>query len=146
MRGLVPRIHAFLRGKDVDGRDRPGHDERMSHRGCGRHIGGLASRQPRQTRTISREDVMTMRSMSRRHFVGAGAGLTIANFLPGTAPLALAATMEEQTIAAAKKAGAAQVNGMIWSPYFVPMQPVIAEFTKETGIGVGGVQDISIFD
>ena len=54
--------------------------------------------------------------------------------------------MEEQTIAAAKKAGAANVNGMIWSPYYVPMQPVIAEFTKETGIGIGGIQDISIFD
>jgi hypothetical protein len=23
----VPRIHAFLRGKDVDGRDKSGHDE-----------------------------------------------------------------------------------------------------------------------
>src|ERR1041384_4745150 len=89
---------------------------------------------------------MTKRSMSRRRFIGAGAGLTVANFLPGTAPFAFGATMEEQTIAAAKKAGAAQVNGMIWSPYFVPMQPVIAEFTKETGIGIGGVQDISIFD
>jgi hypothetical protein len=27
MRGLVPRIHVFLCGKDVDGRDKPGHDE-----------------------------------------------------------------------------------------------------------------------
>src|SRR5690349_23695022 len=45
-----------------------------------------------------------------------------------------------------EKGWKAQVNGMIWSPYFVPMQPVIAEFTKETGIGIGGVQDISIFD
>jgi hypothetical protein len=27
MRGLVPRIHAFLvLGKDMDGRDKPGHD------------------------------------------------------------------------------------------------------------------------
>src|SRR6266849_4981545 len=89
---------------------------------------------------------MTKSTVSRRTFIEGGVGLTVANFLPGTSPLALAATMEEQTIAAAKKAGAAQVNGMIWSPYFVPMQPVIAEFTKQTGIGVGGVQDISIFD
>ncbi len=35
---------------------------------------------------------------------------------------------------------------MIWSPYLVPMQPVIAEFKKQTGIGIGAVQDISIFD
>ena len=54
--------------------------------------------------------------------------------------------MEEQTITAAKAAGKADVNGMIWSPYLVPMKPVIAEFTKETGIGIGAVQDISIFD
>ena len=72
---------------------------------------------------------MTKSTVSRRTFIEGGVGLTVANFLPGTSPLALAATMEEQTIAAAKKAGAAQVNGMIWSPYFVPMQPVIAEFT-----------------
>src|SRR5690242_21251866 len=81
---------------------------------------------------------MSNLKVSRRGFIEGGLGLTVANFLPGSAPLALAATMEEQTIAAAKKAGAANVNGMIWSPYYVPMQPVIAEFTKETGIGIGG--------
>jgi hypothetical protein len=26
MPGLVPGIHVFLLGKDVDGRDKPGHD------------------------------------------------------------------------------------------------------------------------
>ncbi len=35
---------------------------------------------------------------------------------------------------------------MIWSTYMVPMQPVIAEFKKQTGIGIGSIQDISIFD
>src|SRR6202035_1994713 len=84
--------------------------------------------------------------VSRRAIVEGGIGFTLANFVPGTSPFAFAATMEERTVAAAKQAGAAQVNGMIWSPYFVPMQPVIAAFTKETGIGIGGVQDISIFD
>jgi hypothetical protein len=54
--------------------------------------------------------------------------------------------MEERTVAAAKAAGAADVTGMIWSPYLVPMQPVIADFKKATGIGIGAVQDISIFD
>ena len=52
--------------------------------------------------------------------------------------------MEESTIAAAKAAGAASVNGMIWSPYLVPMQPVIAEFTKQTGIGIGAVQNLDL--
>src|SRR5262249_13594169 len=84
--------------------------------------------------------------LSRRTFVQGSVGLTVANFVPGTTPLAFAATMEEQTVAAAKTVGKADVSGMIWSPYFVPMQPVIAEFTKQTGIGIGGIQDISIFD
>jgi hypothetical protein len=26
MPGLVPGIHVFIAGKDVDGRDKPGHD------------------------------------------------------------------------------------------------------------------------
>ena len=89
---------------------------------------------------------MTKFSISRRTFMEGGIGLTVANLLPGTTPLAFAATMEERTIAAAKTAGAADVSGMIWSPYLVPMQPVIADFKKATGIGVGAVQDISIFD
>ncbi len=89
---------------------------------------------------------MTKSNISRRRFIEGGAGLTVANLIPGTTPLALAASMEERTVAAAKAAGAADVSGMIWSPYLVPMQPVIAEFKKQTGIGVGGVQDISIFD
>jgi multiple sugar transport system substrate-binding protein len=90
---------------------------------------------------------MTQRRISRRSFVGTGLGLTVANFMPFSSPPARAATMEERTVAAAKAAGpAADVSGMIWSPYLVPMQPVIAEFKKQTGIGVGAVQDISIFD
>jgi len=89
---------------------------------------------------------MTKFSVSRRTFVEGGLGLTVANFLPGTMPFASAATMEESTIAAAKSAGPAAVNGMIWSPYLVPMQPVIAEFSKQTNITIGAVQDISIFD
>src|SRR3989337_1744939 len=89
---------------------------------------------------------MTKFSISRRTFMEGGIGLTVANLLPGTTPLAFAATMEERTIAAAKTAGAADVSGMIWSPYLVPMQPVIAEFKKATNITIGAVQDISIFD
>ena len=34
MRGLVPRIHVFVRCQGVDGRDKPGHDEfSWSHKG-----------------------------------------------------------------------------------------------------------------
>jgi ABC-type glycerol-3-phosphate transport system substrate-binding protein len=85
-------------------------------------------------------------NISRRKFIEGGVGLTVANFMPGTTPLAFAASLEERTIAAAKTVGGADVSGMIWSPYLVPMQPVIAEFKQQTGIGVGAVQDISIFD
>src|SRR5262245_40942010 len=95
-------------------------------------------------RGFVREDSMSR--ISRRTAIQGGVGLTIANFLPGTTPLARAASMEERTIAAGKAAGAVDVTGMIWSPYLVPMQPVAAEFKKQTGIGVGAVQDISIFD
>ena len=35
---------------------------------------------------------------------------------------------------------------MIWSNYYVPMQPAMQEFKQLTGIGVGSIQDISIFD
>jgi multiple sugar transport system substrate-binding protein len=89
---------------------------------------------------------MTGPKFSRRSVLQGSVGLTIANFLPGTTRFAHAATMEESTIAAAKTVQASDVNGMIWSPYLVPMQPVIADFKKATGIGVGAVQDISIFD
>jgi ABC-type glycerol-3-phosphate transport system substrate-binding protein len=89
---------------------------------------------------------MMVKRISRRSFVGGGVGLTVANFTPFSPMRAFAASMEESTVAAGKAAGAADVSGMIWSPYLVPMQPVIAEFKKQTGIGVGAVQDISIFD
>jgi ABC-type glycerol-3-phosphate transport system substrate-binding protein len=87
-----------------------------------------------------------MGRISRRHFVGGSVGLTVANFLPFGPKHALAQSMEDRVVAAGKAAGTADVTGMIWSPYLVPMQPVIADFKKQTGIGLGAIQDISIFD
>jgi len=84
--------------------------------------------------------------ITKRTFMEGGIGLSVASFVPGGFERAFAATLEERTVTAAKAAGAADVTGMIWSPYLVPMQPVIAEFKKQTGIGIGAVQDISIFD
>jgi hypothetical protein len=46
---------------------------------------------------------MSRSSFSRRTFLQGSVGLTVANFAPGTTPFALAATMEEQTIAARKQ-------------------------------------------
>src|SRR5437016_14329523 len=68
-----------------------------------------------------REETMTMSNISRCRLIEGGVGLTVANLIPGTTPFALAASMEERTVAAAKAAGAADVSGMIWSPYLVPM-------------------------
>ena len=58
------------------------------------------------------------------------------------------AAAEEDRIAAAANAIAekADINGMIWSNYMVPMQPAAGRFQEATGIGVGNIQDISIFD
>ena len=91
---------------------------------------------------------MTVARITRRVFMEGGLGLTILNLMPFSKfSQALAqGTPEERVIAAAKGLNATDVTGIIWSPYLVPMQPVIADFKKATGIGVGAVQDISIFD
>ncbi len=90
---------------------------------------------------------MSAAMLSRRRFVEAGLGLTIANFVPnGRFPLAHAAAEDDRIVAAAKPLGAADIRGMIWSNYYVPMTPAMEEFKKLTGIGVASIQDISIFD
>jgi multiple sugar transport system substrate-binding protein len=91
---------------------------------------------------------MSVAKITKRVFLEGGLTLTIANLLPfSNFSRAFAqGTPEERVVAAAKGLGPQDVTGIIWSPYLVPMQPVIAEFKKQTGIGVGGVQDISIFD
>jgi multiple sugar transport system substrate-binding protein len=86
--------------------------------------------------------------VTKRTLLQGGLSLTIGNFLPfSNFTRAFAQpSPEERVIAAAKGLGAQDLTGIIWSPYLVPMQPVIAEFKKATGIGVGAVQDITIFD
>ena len=91
---------------------------------------------------------MRIGKVTKRQFMQGGLGLTVANLVPfGAFDRALAqASMEDRIVAAAKPVGAADVRGMIWSNYFVAMQPPIEEFKKLTGIGVGNIQDITIFD
>ena len=85
--------------------------------------------------------------ITRRYFVQGGLGFTVASFVPwGGFPRAFAATPEERIAAAAKPLGKTDVRGMIWSNYYIPMTPSMEEFRKQTGIGVGSIQDISIFD
>jgi len=84
---------------------------------------------------------------SRRALMGGGMALTMASFVPFKGiRQAFAAEEDDRIVAAAKPLGAADLRGMIWSPYYVPMQPAMQEFKQLTGIGVGSIQDISIFD
>ena len=84
--------------------------------------------------------------ISRRNVLQGATAFTIANAVPGGFGRAFAAEEEDRIVAAAKSAGGADLNGMIWSNYFVGMQPSMERFREATGIGVGGIQDISIFD
>ena len=79
-------------------------------------------------------------------FTAGGLTFTVASFLPYGSKPAFAAAEDDRIVAAAKPLGAADLRGMIWSNYYVPMQPAMQEFKKLTGIGVGSIQDISIFD
>jgi multiple sugar transport system substrate-binding protein len=83
--------------------------------------------------------------ISRRWFLKRGLELTVLSMLP-YAPRAFAQTENDRIIAAAKGLGKTDLRGMIWSNYYIPMQPSMEEFRKATGIGVGAIQDISIFD
>ncbi len=84
--------------------------------------------------------------VTRRHFMQGGLTFTVASFLPFNRFRAFGGSMEDDIVAAAKSAGQGDVKGMIWSNYYVPMTPSMEEFKKRTGIGVGSIQDISIFD
>ncbi len=86
-------------------------------------------------------------NITRRRLLEGGLGLTVANFMPWSASRGRSRrTRTTAIVAAAKPLGAAELRGMIWSNYYVPMQPAMEEFKKLTGIGVGSIQDISIFD
>jgi multiple sugar transport system substrate-binding protein len=90
---------------------------------------------------------MTKGGISRRRFMEGGLTFTALSALPyGGFSRAFAQSVEDQIVAAAKPLGNTDIRGMIWSNYFVPMQPAMEEFRKLTGIGVGSIQDISIFD
>jgi len=89
---------------------------------------------------------MSKSTVSRRNLLKGGLGLTVLNTVPFARSAFAQADENDRIVAAAKKIGKTDVRGMIWSNYYIPMQPSMEEFRKLTGIGVGGVQDISIFD
>lgn len=89
---------------------------------------------------------MSDHGLHRRTFIRAGmaAALTGPWVLrhPGRAE---AGPEEDNIVTAAKKAGGAELNGMIWSLYYRNMERLSDEFKGLTGIGVKNIQDISIF-
>lgn len=87
---------------------------------------------------------MTIKA-TRRHIVKGSLTFTVASMVPGARAFAQAPDEQGRIVAAAGKAGA-QLKGMIWAPYYNPMRPVLGDLKTGTGIEVGSIQDISIFD
>lgn len=85
-----------------------------------------------------------MNSITRRSVVGGGLSMAALG-AAGLPRLAFAATENESIVAAAKGLGGGNLKGMIWSNYYVAMTPSMERFKQATGIGVGSIQDISIF-
>lgn len=82
----------------------------------------------------------------RRNLLKSGLSVAALSGLPlGGLQRVMAASEEQLIIDAAKKAGGADLNGMIWSLYYRNMKRLSEEFKKASGTGVGKIQDISIF-
>lgn len=89
---------------------------------------------------------MSDHGLPRRTFIRAGLAAALAGPWVLRHPRAAEAGPEEDAIVkAAKKAGPADLNGMIWSLYYRNMQRLSDEFKSLTGIGVKNIQDISVF-
>jgi len=85
---------------------------------------------------------MTRQSLHRRRVLQGGLGAAALGATPfGRA--ALAAEEGDTIIAAAKDIGKTELKAIMWSNYFVPMQPPIAEFQKATGITISSIKDLS---
>ncbi|MEK6710689.1 MAG: extracellular solute-binding protein [Nitrospinota bacterium] len=85
--------------------------------------------------------------LSRRTFLrGAAAAAATGPWVLRFRGVAEAGPLEDRIIAAAKKAGPADLNGMIWSLYYRNMKRLSDEFKEKAGVGVKDIQDISIFD
>lgn len=83
---------------------------------------------------------------TRRGMIKAGLTAAATGMLPmGMFGNAWAAAEDDRIVAAAKAAGGADLNGMIWSLYYRNMSNIADDFKAKTGIGVKSIQDISIF-
>jgi hypothetical protein len=69
--------------------------------------------------------------ITRRQIVKGGVGLSLLSTVP-YARNVFAQTENDRIVAAAKPLGKVDVRGMIWSNYYIPMQPSMEEFRKST--------------
>ena len=85
---------------------------------------------------------MTHHPLPRRRVLQGGLGLAALG-AAGLGRSALAAEEGDAIIAAAKGIGKTDLKAIMWSNYFVPMQPPIEEFQKATGIAITAIKDLS---
>jgi multiple sugar transport system substrate-binding protein len=85
---------------------------------------------------------MVDRPLPRRRLLQGGLGLAGLAAMP-FGSRALAAEEGDSIVAAAKGIGNTDLKALIWSAYFVPMEPPMLEFKKATGIGIASTKDIS---
>ena len=85
---------------------------------------------------------MMDRSIGRRRVLQGGLGLAALG-AAGVPLSAFAADEGERIIAAAKGIGKTDLNAIMWSNYFVPMQEPIKEFQQATGITIANIKDLS---
>ncbi|MDA0999204.1 MAG: extracellular solute-binding protein [bacterium] len=90
---------------------------------------------------------MSTGKLSRRKFIKGAVATAIAApaVLRGAKPASALSKEEEGIVNAAKKAGGAGLNLMVWSLYYRNMPKTMEEFRKLTGIGTSKIQDISVF-
>lgn len=86
-------------------------------------------------------------NITRRSAVKGGLAMATTAGLPLPSYIGTAfAGAEEDRIIKAAGGKKADLSGMIWSNYMTPMQGAADEFKKAAGIGIGNIQDLSIFD
>lgn len=86
---------------------------------------------------------MTIR---RRDFIGGALGASALTALPLFRSGALAAAENDKIVAAAKHIGPTKLSAMMWAPYYNAGKPPTEEFRAATGITIGSIKDLSIFD
>ncbi len=87
-------------------------------------------------------EAMIQRPIARRRVLQGGLGLAALGATSFGHP-AFAAGEGDSIIAAAKGIGKTDLKALMWANYFVPMEPPMKEFQKDTGIGITAIKDIS---